>query len=234
MKLSEIKANPKNPRLIKDAAFKELVQSLKDLPEMAEVRPIVVNKGHMILGGNMRYRAMLEAGWKEAPVVVVDWPKAKQEQFIIKDNLQKGEWDWEILANEWDPNLLKEWGLYLPPLEDEDFYSRSITTPTYEPSTEKPDLGVLVDEVKVDELLKKILNSKLPDDEKKFLTIAAYRHYIFDYSKIADYYASGSKELQDLIEQSALVIIDFKKAIELGYVELTKDINEIEALDYGS
>ncbi len=112
--LTDIKPNPANPRFIKDDKFKKLVQSLKDFPEMAEVREIVVNKDHVILGGNMRFKAMQEAGWKEAPTKVVDWPEDKQKQFVIKDNVSGGEWDFDILANEWDAQTLDDWGLDLP------------------------------------------------------------------------------------------------------------------------
>jgi DNA modification methylase len=114
VKISEVKNNPNNPRLIKDDKFKKLVQSLKDLPEMAEVRPIVVNTDMVVLGGNMRLKAMKEAGWKEVPVEVVDWDEDKQKQFIIKDNVGFGEWDWDVLANEWDAEELDAWGLDVP------------------------------------------------------------------------------------------------------------------------
>jgi ParB-like chromosome segregation protein Spo0J len=112
--ISEITRNPANPRIIKDERFAELVQSLKDFPEMANVRPIVVNKDMVILGGNMRFRAMKEAKWKEVPVEVVDWSEEKQREFIIKDNVGFGEWDWENLANEWDAEQLADWGLEVP------------------------------------------------------------------------------------------------------------------------
>jgi hypothetical protein len=111
VKISDVKSNPNNPRIIKDDKFKKLVQSLKDLPEMAEVRPIVVNADMIVLGGNMRLKAMKEAGWKDVPVEVVDWDEQKQKQFIIKDNVGFGEWDWDMLANEWDAESLGEWGL---------------------------------------------------------------------------------------------------------------------------
>jgi len=112
--IGKIKANPNNPRTIKDDKFFKLVQSIKDLPEMAEVRPIVVNTDMVVLGGNMRLKAMREAGWKDVPIQVVDWDEDKQRQFIIKDNVSGGEWDWEMLANEWDTEELQEWGLDLP------------------------------------------------------------------------------------------------------------------------
>jgi ParB-like chromosome segregation protein Spo0J len=112
--INKIKSNPNNPRVIKDDKFKKLVQSLKDLPEMAQVRPIVVNQDMIVLGGNMRLKAMKEAGWKEAPVAIVDWDEDKQRQFIIKDNVGFGEWDWDMLANEWNAESLGEWALNVP------------------------------------------------------------------------------------------------------------------------
>jgi hypothetical protein len=112
--IGTIKNNPNNPRVIKDDKFKKLVQSIKDLPEMAEVRPVVVNTDMVVLGGNMRLKAMREAGWKDVPIQVVDWDEDKQRQFIIKDNVSGGEWDWDMLANEWDTEKLQEWGLDLP------------------------------------------------------------------------------------------------------------------------
>jgi site-specific DNA-methyltransferase (adenine-specific) len=114
--LKDLKPNPNNPRLIKDGAYKKLVQSIKDLPKMAEVREIVVDKDMIIRGGNMRYKAMLEAGWTEAPVKILsgDWTEDEIKQFIIKDNVSGGEWDWDILANEWDAEALSDWGLDLP------------------------------------------------------------------------------------------------------------------------
>jgi DNA modification methylase len=116
--IKEIKSNPNNPRIIKDDKFAKLVQSLKDLPEMATVRPIVVNTDMIVLGGNMRLKAMKEAGWKEVPVEIVDWDEDKQRQFIIKDNVGFGEWDWNMLSNEWDSEQLEEWGLDIPEFEN--------------------------------------------------------------------------------------------------------------------
>lgn len=109
-----IKENPNNPRVIKDDKFEKLVQSMRDFPEMAEVREVVLNADHMILGGNMRFRAMKEAGWKEVPVRIVDWSPEKQREFIIKDNVSGGEWDWDTLPNEYDFVELDSWGVDLP------------------------------------------------------------------------------------------------------------------------
>jgi DNA modification methylase len=112
--ISKVIPNSDNPRYIKEEKFKKLVQSLKDFPEMANARPIVVNKDMVALGGNMRLKAMQEAGWSEVPVQVVDWSEEKQREFIIKDNVGFGEWDWDELANTWDAEELNEWGLDTP------------------------------------------------------------------------------------------------------------------------
>ena len=119
VKITEIKPNPSNPRIIKDDKFKKLVTSIEKFPEMAEVRPIVVNMDMVVIGGNMRLRAMKEMGWKEAPVQMVDWTEEQQKEFIIKDNLGYGEWDWDDLANNWDEQELTDWGLDLPNFIDE-------------------------------------------------------------------------------------------------------------------
>ena len=119
VKISEVKVNPNNPRLIKDDKFKKLVQSIKDFPEMLNIRPIVVNQDMIILGGNMRYKACKEAGLKEIPVIVTDLTEEQQKEFLIKDNTSGGEWDWDILANEWDSEQLQAWGLDLPIFENE-------------------------------------------------------------------------------------------------------------------
>lgn len=115
VKISEVKANPNNPRLIKDDKFAKLVQSIKDLPQMLDIRPIVVNADMVILGGNMRFKACKEAGLKEVPIIIADnLTEEQQREFLIKDNTSGGEWDFEMLANEWDVDLLEDWGLEVP------------------------------------------------------------------------------------------------------------------------
>ena len=115
IKISEVKLNPNNPRLIKDDKFTKLVKSIKEFPQMLDIRPIVVNSDMVILGGNMRFKACKEAGLKEVPVIVADnLTEEQQREFLIKDNTSGGEWDFEILANEWDVEQLDAWGLDLP------------------------------------------------------------------------------------------------------------------------
>lgn len=113
--INQIKTNPENPRIIKDDKYKKLVRSIEEFPEMLELRPIVVNKDMVILGGNMRHKAAKEAGLKEVPVIIAEnLDEAKEREFIIKDNVGFGEWDYDALANLWDIEELDEWGLDLP------------------------------------------------------------------------------------------------------------------------
>jgi len=120
VKISEVKVNPNNPRLIKDDKFNKLVESIKNFPEMLNIRPIVVNQDMIILGGNMRYKACKEAGLKEIPIFITDLSEEKQREFLIKDNVSGGEWDWELLANEWNVEELEDWGVDIPVFETDE------------------------------------------------------------------------------------------------------------------
>jgi len=114
-KINEIKSNPNNPRIIKDDKFKKLVKSIKEFPKMLQLRPIVVNDDLIILGGNMRLKACIEAGLKEIPIILAsELTDEQQKEFIIKDNLGYGEWDWTTIADEWNLDDLENWGLDLP------------------------------------------------------------------------------------------------------------------------
>tara|TARA_R110000744_G_scaffold10938_3_gene33656 strand:+ start:357 stop:1028 length:672 start_codon:yes stop_codon:yes gene_type:complete len=124
IKINKLLANKKNPRIIKDSKFKKLVESIKEFPEMLTLRPIVVDEEMVILGGNMRYKASIEAGLKEVPVKIAKGLTEEQKnQFIIKDNVGFGEWDWDVLANEWENKELKDWGMDVWQPEEEVDYS---------------------------------------------------------------------------------------------------------------
>lgn len=115
VKISDIKNNPNNPRVIKDEKFEKLCNSIKEFPKMLELRPIVVNDDMVVLGGNMRLKALKHLGLKEAPIIKAsELTEDQQRQFIIKDNAGFGEWDWDMLANEWDTAELEEWGIDVP------------------------------------------------------------------------------------------------------------------------
>ena len=118
--INKIKRNPNNPRIIKDDKFAKLVKSIKEFPQMLEIRPIVVNDDMIVLGGNMRLKACQEAGLKEIPVIKAsNLTEEQQKEFIIKDNVGFGEWDWNDLANNWETEKLQEWGLDIPGFENE-------------------------------------------------------------------------------------------------------------------
>jgi len=137
VKIGEIKPNPTNPRVIKDAKFKQLVQSIKDFPEMLKLRPIIVNKDMVVLGGNMRLKACKESGLTEVPIIIAsELTEEQQRQFTIKDNVGYGEWDWDELANNWDTLDLKDWGLDIPNFNIED---------NSEPEIDKDLLGNALD-----------------------------------------------------------------------------------------
>jgi len=115
VKISEVIANPNNPRVIRDDKFRKLIKSIKEFPEMLEIRPIVVNDDMVVLGGNMRLKACKEAGLKEVHIIKAsNLSEQQQKEFIIKDNVGYGEWDWDMLANEYDDDELKEWGIDIP------------------------------------------------------------------------------------------------------------------------
>jgi hypothetical protein len=136
--ISDIKTNPNNPRVIKDDNFDKLVRSIKEFPKMLEIRPIVVNDDMIVLGGNMRLKACKAAGLKEVPVIKAsELTEDEQRQFIIKDNVSGGEWDWDMLANEWDSEQLEEWGLDVPIFDNEPSYEDLIGEEKNKPATLK-------------------------------------------------------------------------------------------------
>jgi ParB-like chromosome segregation protein Spo0J len=113
--INTVKANPNNPRIIKDDKFAKLVKSINDFPQMLNLRPIVVNDDMFVLGGNMRLKACKEAGLKEISIIKAsELTDEQQKEFIVKDNVGYGEWDWDDLANNWDAEELENWGLDIP------------------------------------------------------------------------------------------------------------------------
>jgi len=126
--INKVRTNPNNPRIIKDDKFQKLVKSIQEFPQMLEIRPIVVNDDMIVLGGNMRLKACLEAGLKEIPIIKAsNLTEEQQKEFIIKDNVGFGEWDWNDLANNWDSEQLQEWGLDIAGLEEEDIKQKDNT-----------------------------------------------------------------------------------------------------------
>jgi DNA modification methylase len=114
MLITLIKPNPNNPRIIKDNKFKLLVKSIQDFPQMLELRPIVIDENNIVLGGNMRLKACIEAGLKDVPVKIATLSEQQKKEFIVKDNVGFGDWDWDDLANSWNVEELTDWGLDIP------------------------------------------------------------------------------------------------------------------------
>ena len=120
VRIETIQGNRDNPRIVNKAKFEKLKKSIKDFPEMLKLRPLIVNKHNVILGGNMRYKALVELGYKEVPVIKAeDLTERQAQEFIVKDNLSYGDWDFDILANEWDSVELEDWGLDVWQNEDD-------------------------------------------------------------------------------------------------------------------
>ena len=148
VKINSVKANKDNPRIIKDDKFRKLVKSIEEFPEMLKLRPIVVNNDMVVLGGNMRLKACKEAGLKNVHIIkAADLTEEQQKQFIVKDNVGFGQWDWDMLANEWHPEELSDWGLDV-----------------WQPETDV-DYSILDDEDLTDEL------DQMKDDVKKAIQV---------------------------------------------------------------
>ena len=157
VKVSQVKSNPNNPRIIKDDKFKKLVKSILEFPKMLEIRPIVVNSEMVVLGGNMRLKACIEAGLKEVYIVKADdLTEEEQKQFIIKDNVGFGEWDWDMLANEWTAELLEEWGMNVPNFDSEAY------NPVLDPLTNYDD----VTKEQIQKEAERLANQMLKDRKK--------------------------------------------------------------------
>lgn len=233
---------PANPRKIEDPRFELLVESIKNSPEFLNYNPLKVytleSGKFIVIGGNMRFLALTKLGFKLIPCIIIpeDTPTEKLKEYVVLDNSGFGAWDWgKLKADGWDAQQLTSWGVELPDSwntadadasnqSGEENYSRKVVAPTYEPSGKTPTFGEMYDTTKRDALITEIEKSDIPDEVREFLREAARRHTVFNYEKIADYYAQAPAKIQELMERSALVIIDFDKAIEGGYITMTKDL----------
>ena len=254
--IKDIKPAEYNPRMISDEDYGKLQKSIN---KFGLVDPIIVNlKNNVIIGGHQRYKALLDKNVKELQLLRMgDIGYAFNEtSFTVPDeihekglNIALNKISGEFVEEKLQP-LLEEINLSDFDVEvtgfseleigdldvsiDEpinDKYSTKIQTPEYTIKGEKPDLNELVDQNKTLELIGKIKKSSIPEPVKEFLILSAYRHLKFSYDKIAEYYAHADKETQELMEESALVIIDFDKAISNGFVELGKEISKIIGVD---
>lgn len=223
----------------------QIDQIAASINEFGFTNPILIDEGDVIIAGHGRLEAAKHLGMEEVPTITLVGLSDEQKiAYVIADNklaLNAG-WDEKLLALEltslqsvgFDVSLTGFSRDELRDLlgvgdgnSDELEYSKKIDTPAYTPKGDKPNLSELADLEKYNLMVNRIEQSPLPDDEKEFLINAARRHVVFDYAKIAEYYCHASKEMQELMEDSALVIIDFEKAIENGYVILSKQLEGI-------
>jgi hypothetical protein len=167
VKISEVKNNPNNPRVIKDDKFEKLVNSIKEFPKMLEIRPIVVNDDMIVLGGNMRLKACKAAGLKEVPIIKAsELTEDEQKQFIIKDNVSGGEWDWEALAVDWNTDELEEWGLDVVGFDvDAEEYGEDFTLPDGDKAPFQQMTFTLADE-QAEQIKNAIADIKATDEYK--------------------------------------------------------------------
>lgn len=160
LKINDIRPNESNPRVIKDDRFKKLVKSIKDFPEMLKLRPIVVDENMIVLGGNMRLKASKEAGLKTVWVEIAEGLSEEQKkEFIVKDNVGFGDWEWDMLANEWDSVQLSDWGLNVWTNQDDMFQNEIEDIEEITDFTEAVNFSVRCDNLEQLEILKKKLNT---------------------------------------------------------------------------
>lgn len=236
----------RNARTHSEAQVAQIAASIN---EWGWTMPVLVDEHGGVIAGHGRILAAHKLGIVEVPVMVAEgWSEAQKRAYVIADNriAMNSDWDEELLAvelgdlaaNDFDLGLLAfdkgevEALLYGDREGADGVYTSKIEAPTYEPSENKPDLRELIDETRTTELKREIDAADVPDEIKRFLRVAADRHTVFDFRKIADYYSHAPAEVQDLMENSALVIIDFDKAIAGGFVQLADKIKDQYALDH--
>ena len=232
-KLDDLKPYENNPRY-NDEAVEYVANSIK---EFGFKVPIIVDKNNVIVAGHTRYKASLELGLDEIPTIVADDLTEEQiKAFRLADNKvsEKSQWNYDLLEEELN-------GIVNINMADFDFklidneeievldnpYSQKKEIPQYQIEGDAPALLELVDDEKAKMLLEEIERSNVTEEEKKFLRYGAMRHLVFNYKLIAEYYAGASKEMQELMERSALVIIDIDNAIANGYAEMVESLKEM-------
>lgn len=226
-KINELKCNPNNPRK-NDEAVEAVAKSIE---KYGFRNPLIVDENNIVWCGNTRLKASRKLGLEEVPCIVIkDLTEKQMRELALLDNKTNeiAEWDFDLLSKELADLDLGEfdldWGIVN---EEENPYTTKITIPQYEITTECPEIKSLVDESKTNELIEEIKSKNLENDIEDFLIKATQRHLMFDYAKIAEFYAHQNKEIQELMEKSALVIIDYDDAIANGYVKIKNEIDEI-------
>jgi len=229
MSIESLKMYEHNPRK-NDSAVNAVVNSIK---EFGFRNPVIIDKNNTIVAGHTRVKAAQKLKIQTIPCVIIDDLTEQQiKAYRLVDNKtsELSEWDMNLLDVElgdlFDFNM-ERFGFSLNDDNlDDSTYTDKVITPVYELNGESPDIDSLLDTEKADELINEITNSSIDEYIKDFLIKAAYRHYVFNYKKIAEFYVHASIEVQELMEKSGLVIIDYDKAIEYGFVKLHDFISQ--------
>ena len=235
VELSALRENPDNPQTVTEDEFGKLRDSMRRIHGFLRTRPLLVEEDGTIKCGNKRFRALVRNGVKVVPADYVrrlsDYTPEEVREFILQDNLQRGDWDVDKLLAQYSADELKALGGGLDELiaefaakgaESEFEYSSKIEAPQYDITGDNPELEELYDTEKADALAKEIDEADVPKKVKAFLKVAAMRHVVFNFRNIAEYYAHADAKVQRLMEKSALVIIDFEDAIRNGFVVVSE------------
>lgn len=235
VELSALRENPDNPQTVTEEEFGKLRDSMRRIHGFLRTRPLLVEEDGMIKCGNKRFRALVRNGVLVVPADYVrrlsDYTPEEVREFILQDNLQRGDWDVDKLLAQYSADELKALGGGFDELiaefaakgaESEFEYSSKIEAPQYNITGDNPELDDLYDTEKADALAKEIDEADVPKKVKAFLKVAAMRHVVFNFRNIAEYYAHADAKVQRLMEKSALVIIDFEDAIRNGFVVVSE------------
>ena len=238
-KINELKPYENNSRTHDESQIKQICESIK---EYGWTNPVLIDEKGMIIAGHGRVEAGKKLDIKEVPCIVLSGlTDAQKKAYVIADNkmaLNAG-WNEELLKTEleklkeldFDLELTgfskKELDKLFDEMNESNPYTAKTEIPQYEIKGEMPEIYELIEEEKVNQLIEDIRKSNVGEKEKEFLIKSAYRHYGFNYSKIAEYYCHQNKEMQELMEKSALVIIDINNAIAEGYAELKEEMEEM-------
>lgn len=233
-KVSELKPNPNNPRKNDDAVG----VVAKSIEKYGFRNPLIIDENNIVWCGNTRLKASKKLKLEKVPCIIVnDLTEQQMTELALLDNKTNeiAEWDDEMLKDILQDVDLSDfdldWGFLNNSVEEqeqsENPYTMKVDIPQYEVKGICPTINELINTEKTKELEKEIENANITKEQKEFLKMAAKRHQVFDYAKIAEYYAHQNKEMQTLMEKSALVIIDFGDAIKNGYVEVRKEIESI-------
>lgn len=230
--ITDLKKSTNNPRKISKDGLERLKKSLQDFPEMISIREVVVDENMIILGGHQRVRALQELGEKKVYVKqVIGLTPEQKKEFIVKDNQEIGNWDFDKLAQGWDVKQLLDWGIGFE-RQYQDYYSSATTLmgleiPTYKPQDKKPDIKALARTGKAKGLLAKIEALDCPEELKEILRFRAAFFVDFNFQNIADYYANEADEdTKEMFKRLGMVIVVPKDAVKLGIAKLVTGLKD--------